>query len=164
VNPVGQIDGIFPDVNRRAWQLFCSSAGVTGSPTIKCAKKEQSMESQSRARISPDLGAFSAFPPVPIADKELHRGRGVADGLKQLGDENNRRRVSQIEATIADFDKTANDLESWIQAEQNRTRIHDPTNPVYSTLARAMTQRRDKLKRSIDVLKRQLADIAPTAA
>jgi septation ring formation regulator EzrA len=107
---------------------------------------------------------FLLSPPVPIADKELHRGRGIADGLKQLGDENNRRRVSQIEATIADFDKTANDLESWIQAEQNRTRIHDPTNPVYSTLARAMTQRRDKLKRSIDVLKRQLADIAPTAA
>jgi hypothetical protein len=134
------------------------------SPVNKCAKKEQSMESQSRARISPGRGASSAFPPVPIADKELHRGRGVADGLKQLGVENNRRWVSQIEAMIADFDKTANELESWIQAEQNRTRILDPTNPVYSTLATGMTQRRDKLKRSIDMLKRQLADVAPTVA
>jgi hypothetical protein len=122
------------------------------------------MESQSRARINPGLGAFSALAPIPIADKELHRGRGVADGLKQLGVENNRRWVSQIEAMIADFDKTANQLESWIQAEQDRTGIHDPTNSVYSTLARAMAQRRDKLKRSIDVLKHQLRDTASKAA
>jgi hypothetical protein len=31
------------------------------SSTIKCAKKEQSMERQSRAHINPDFGAFSAL-------------------------------------------------------------------------------------------------------
>jgi dynactin complex subunit len=122
------------------------------------------MESQSRARINSGLSEFSALPSVPIADKGLGRGRVVADGLKQLGVENNRRWVSQIEAMMADFDKTANELESWIQAEHRRTRIHDPSNPVYSTSARAMAQRRDKLNRSIDVLKRQLADIASAAS
>jgi hypothetical protein len=148
--------------DRRAWQLFCSWAGVTRSPALKCVKKDQSMGSQSRARINPGLSAFSAFAPVPIADEGLGRRRGVAEGLKQLGVENNRRLVSQIESMIADFDRTADQLESWIQAEQNRTRIHDRSNPVYSTSARAMAQRRDNLKRSVDELKRQLVSAAGT--
>jgi hypothetical protein len=61
---------------------------------------------------------------------------------------------------IADFDRTATQLESWILAEENRTRIHAPSNPVYSTSAMAMVRRRDKLKGSIDLLKCQLADMA----
>jgi hypothetical protein len=134
------------------------------SSTIKCAKKEQSMESQSRARINPGFGAFSALAPIPIAGKGLGRGRAVADGLKQLRVENNRRLVSQIEAMIADFDRTANQLESWIQAEQDRTGIHDPTHPYYSTSGSAMALRRDKLRRSIDALNLQLADMALRAA
>jgi hypothetical protein len=70
-----------------------------------------------------------------------------------------------MEAVVADFDRTANELEGWIKAEQNRTRIQDPAHFAYSTSAIAMTQRRDALKRSretlmrsIDELKRQLAD------
>jgi hypothetical protein len=131
--------------------------------TIKCAKKEQSMENQSRARINSDLGASSALAPIPIA-KGLGRGRVVADGLKQLRVEDNRRLVSQIEAMIADFGRTANQLESWIQAEQDRTGIHDPTHPFFSTSGSEMALRRDKLRRSIDALKLQLADMALRAA
>jgi hypothetical protein len=141
------------------WQFFCSSAGVTRSPALKCAKKEQFMESQSRDRINSGLSEFSALVPVSIAHKGVGRRRGVAEGLKQLGVENNLRLISQIESMIADFDRTATQLESWILAEQNRTRIHDQASPVYSTSAKAMVQRRDKLRRSTDLLKCKLADM-----
>jgi flagellar FliJ protein len=72
-----------------------------------------------------------------------------------------------MEATMADFDKSANDLEEWIRAEQNRTRIDDPAHFAYSTSAASMTRRRDALMRSretliraIEELKRQLDDVA----
>jgi flagellar protein FliJ len=64
---------------------------------------------------------------------------------------------------IADFDRSANELERWIQDEQNRTRIHDPAHAAYSAFAQAMARRRNKLKLSIDALKRQLAEVASTA-
>jgi hypothetical protein len=64
------------------------------------------MESQSRARFNPVLSAFSALAPVPIAHNGLGRRPGVAEGLQQLGVENNRRLISQIESMIADFDRT----------------------------------------------------------
>jgi flagellar FliJ protein len=72
-----------------------------------------------------------------------------------------------MEATMADFDKSANNLEEWIRAEQNRTRIDDPAHFAYSTSAASMTRRRDALMRSretliraIEELKRQLDDVA----
>jgi hypothetical protein len=78
--------------------------------------------------------------------------------LKDLGIDNTRRRVGQIEVMIAEFDRMVNALTSEIQAEQHRTGIHDSAHFAYSTSARAMTQRRDNLNRSINELKRQLAD------
>jgi flagellar protein FliJ len=90
--------------------------------------------------------------------ERLHR-------VRRVGIDDTRRRIAQMEAVVADFDRTANELEGWIKAEQNRTRIQDPAHFAYSTSAIAMTQRRDALKRSretlmrsIDELKRQLAD------
>jgi hypothetical protein len=59
---------------------------------------------------------------------------------------------------IADFDRMVNTLMSEIQVEQDRTGIHDSAHFAYSTSARAMTQGRDDLNRSIDELRRQLAD------
>jgi molybdenum cofactor biosynthesis enzyme MoaA len=52
----------------------------------------------------------------------------------QLGIEDTRQRIALMEATVADFDKTANELEEWIRVEQNRTRIGDPAHFAYSTL------------------------------
>jgi flagellar FliJ protein len=70
-----------------------------------------------------------------------------------------------MEATVADFDKTANELEEWIRVEQNRTRIGDPAHFAYSMSATSMTRRRDALMRSretliraIEELKRQLTE------
>lgn len=92
------------------------------------------------------------------AAERLHR-------VRRVGIEDTRRQIAQIEAIVADFDRTASELEDWIKAEQNRTRIQDPAHFAYSTFAIALTQRRDALQRSsetlmrsIDGLKRQLAD------
>jgi flagellar FliJ protein len=81
------------------------------------------------------------------------------------GIEDTRRRIAQMDAIVADFDRTANELEGWIKVEENRTRIQDPVHFAYSAAATAMRHRRDALKRSretlmrsIDELKRQLAD------
>ena len=59
---------------------------------------------------------------------------------------------------IADFERMAKTLEADIRAEEDRTGVHDARHFAYSTCARAMTQRRDNLKRSIAELRRQLAD------
>jgi predicted nucleic acid-binding Zn-ribbon protein len=69
-----------------------------------------------------------------------------------------RRRVAQMETTIASFEKTIRDLEGWIEAEQSR-----PGNHADSTLATSLTQRRDTLKRSIEELQRKLAETRPFA-
>jgi hypothetical protein len=67
-------------------------------------------------------------------------------------------RLAQIEIMIADLDGTTKALEGAIQAEQDKTGIHNPAHFAYPTSAKAMIQRRDNLIRSIDKLKRQLAD------
>jgi hypothetical protein len=92
-----------------------------------------------------------------------HRDVEKLNRARQLA--STRRRIVQMEAMVADFDRTAIELEGWIQVEQNRTRIHDPANFAYSASAIAMTRRRDALKRSretlmryMDELKRQLVD------
>jgi hypothetical protein len=141
-------------------QKFCSLAGLVTRHTIKCAKKEQSMRSPSRACTKSGINEVSAFAPIPNSPNRGGRIVEGRDGLKQLEIENNCRRVSQINAMIADFGRTANELESWIQTEQERTRILDSRDPAYSTTARAMAQRRDNLKRSIDELERQLVSAA----
>jgi len=71
----------------------------------------------------------------------------------QAGIAEARRRVAQMEATIVSFEKTVRDLESWIQTEQSRAGVHTD-----STLASSLTQRRDTLMRSIEELKRNLAE------
>jgi hypothetical protein len=71
--------------------------------------------------------------------------------------------ISQIERVIADFDRAINDLNRAIETEQIRTRIDDPNHFAYSTAAQAMIRRRSNLARSIDRLKRQLADASANA-
>jgi flagellar protein FliJ len=124
------------------------------------------MNSQSQFCITAALNEVSdpkrGFGHNHRAVERLHRPRRV-------GIDDTRQRIAQMEAIVADFDRTANELEGWIRAEQNRTRIHDPAHFAYSTFAIAMTRRRDALKRSretlmrsIDELKRQLADADTT--
>jgi hypothetical protein len=107
-------------------------------------------ESQALYKF-PNLAQASVGP-----DQSFGRNRRVAERLsrlKQARIENTRGRIAQIEATIADFDRMTRDLEGWIKAEQDRTRVHDPGHVAYSTLAKAFTERRDKLMRSTEELK-----------
>ena len=60
---------------------------------------------------------------------------------------------------IADFNRMANDLEREIQAEQDRAGIRDPAHYAYPTYAKAAVVRRDNLKRSVQGLKVQLANV-----
>ena len=78
--------------------------------------------------------------------------------LKKFQVDEKRRRVSQIEGMIADFQRMSVDLEREIQTEQERAGINDPTHFAYPTYAKAAIQRRENLKHSADELKVQLDD------
>jgi flagellar protein FliJ len=78
--------------------------------------------------------------------------------LKKFHVDEKRRKVAQIEAMIADFQRMAADLDREILAEQERAGIHDPTHFAYPTYAKAAIVRRDNLKRSADELVAQLED------
>jgi flagellar export protein FliJ len=69
-----------------------------------------------------------------------------------------RRRVTQIEAMIAEFERIAADLDQQIRAEQDRSGVHDPAHFAYPTYAKAAMQRRENVKRSVANLKLQLDD------
>src|SRR5712672_710364 len=69
-----------------------------------------------------------------------------------------RRKVAQMEAMIADFQRMATDLEREIVSEQERAGIHDPAHFAYPTYAKAAIARRENLKRSADELKVQMDD------
>lgn len=79
--------------------------------------------------------------------------------LKESHADEKRRLAAQIEVMIADFDRMANDLEREIQAEQDRAGIHNPAHYAYPTYAKAAVARRDNLKRSVQDLRVQLANV-----
>ena len=55
--------------------------------------------------------------------------------LKKFQVDEKRRRVSQIEGMIADFQRMSVDLEREIQSEQERAGINDPSHFAYPTYA-----------------------------
>ncbi|HEX5507870.1 MAG TPA: flagellar export protein FliJ [Pseudolabrys sp.] len=78
--------------------------------------------------------------------------------LKKFQVDERRRKVAQIEAMIAEFDRIAAELDREIKTEQDRAGIHDPAHFAYPTYAKAAITRRENLKRSADELKVQLDD------
>jgi flagellar FliJ protein len=76
--------------------------------------------------------------------------------LRKFQVDEKRRRTAQIESMIAEFDRMSVDLEREIKTEQDRAGINDPSHFAYPTYAKAATQRRENLRRSIDDLKVQL--------
>jgi flagellar export protein FliJ len=76
--------------------------------------------------------------------------------LKKFQVDEKRRKVAQIEAMMAEFDRIATELDREIKLEQDRAGIHDPAHFAYPTYAKAAIQRRENLKRSADELKVQL--------
>jgi flagellar export protein FliJ len=86
------------------------------------------------------------------------KSRDTLIRLRKFQVDEKRRRVAQIEAMIAEFDRMAVELEREIKTEQERAGIHDPSHFAYPTYAKAATQRRENLKRSAEELARQLSD------
>jgi flagellar export protein FliJ len=84
------------------------------------------------------------------------KSRNTLIRLKKFQFDERRRKVAQIEAMIADFQRMAADLEREIMAEQDRAGIHDPCHFAYPTYAKSAIARRENLKRSIDELAAQL--------
>jgi len=78
--------------------------------------------------------------------------------LKKFQVDEKRRKVAQIEAMIAEFDRIAAELEREIKVEQDRAGIHDPGHFAYPTYAKAAMTRRENLKRSTGEVKAQLDD------
>jgi len=85
------------------------------------------------------------------------KSRNTFIRLKKFQLDEKRRKVAQMEAMIADFQRMAADLEREIVAEQERAGIHDPSHFAYPTYAKAAMARRENLKRSIDELAAQLS-------
>jgi flagellar FliJ protein len=78
--------------------------------------------------------------------------------LKKFQVDEKRRKVTQIETMIAEFDRMAGDLDREIKTEQDRANIHDPSHFAYPTYAKAAITRRENLRRSASELKAQLDD------
>jgi flagellar protein FliJ len=76
--------------------------------------------------------------------------------LKKFQVDEKRRRVAQIEAMIADFDRMANDLDREVANEERRAGISDPAHFAYPTYARAARTRRENIVNSANELKGQL--------
>ena len=77
--------------------------------------------------------------------------------LKRFQVDEKRRQVAQIETMIAEFERMAKDLDDQINAEQERSGIHDVAHFAYPTFAKAAMQRRDNLLASAKELRDQLA-------
>lgn len=78
--------------------------------------------------------------------------------FKRFQVEEKRRRVSQIEAMIAEFARMAGDLDREIETEEKRAGISDPAHFAYPTYAKAARSRRDNLLHSQGELNDQLDD------
>ena len=78
--------------------------------------------------------------------------------LKKFQVDEKRRKVTQIETMMAEFDRIASELDREIKLEQDRAGIHDPAHFAYPTYAKAAMGRRENLKRSSDDLRAQLDD------
>ena len=76
--------------------------------------------------------------------------------LKKFQVDEKRRKVAQIEAMIAEFERISTELDREIKLEQDRAGIHDPAHFAYPTYAKAAISRRENLKRSADELNVQL--------
>lgn len=90
------------------------------------------------------------------------KSRETVIRLKKFRVEEKRRKVAQIEAMIAEFERMAGDLDREIAAEQERSGIHDPGHFAYPTYAKAAMTRRDNLRRSAQELRTQLDDAKAT--
>ncbi len=61
--------------------------------------------------------------------------------LKRFQVDEKRRQVTQLESMIAEFERMANELDTQVTVEQNRSGIHDVNHFAYPTFAKAAMTR-----------------------
>lgn len=86
------------------------------------------------------------------------KSRDTLIRLKRFQVDEKRRRVSQIEAMIAEFQRMATELAREIENEERRAGISDTAHFAYPTYAKAARQRRDNLTNSANELNGQLEE------
>ncbi|MCI4680214.1 flagellar export protein FliJ [Rhodoblastus acidophilus] len=84
------------------------------------------------------------------------KSRDTLVRLKRFQVEEKRRRLSQIEMMIAEFNRMAAELDREIATEEQKSGVKDVAHYAYSTYAKAARARRDNLLHSADELKGQL--------
>ena len=84
------------------------------------------------------------------------KSRDTLVRLKRFQVEEKRRRLTQIEMMIAEFNRMAGELDREIAVEEQKTGVKDMAHYAYSTYARAARSRRDNLLHSSEELKGQL--------
>jgi hypothetical protein len=84
--------------------------------------------------------------------------RATLRQVKKFQRDECRRTVMRIENLIAELEQMNTALIREITVEQDRFRIHDPTNVAYPLFARAANQRRENVQRSIEELRKKLSD------
>jgi len=75
---------------------------------------------------------------------------------KEFEVDQHRRRVIQIETMISELDRMRIELGQQIEAEETRSRVHDPANFAYPTYAKAARERRANIQSSEDALRAEL--------
>lgn len=86
------------------------------------------------------------------------KSRESAIRMKKFEAQERTRKVQGLEQMIRDFEVMAVDLKRQVQAEEDRTGVKDNSHFAYSTFAKAASQRRDKLRASIDELRMKLTE------
>jgi flagellar export protein FliJ len=86
------------------------------------------------------------------------KSRDTLVRLKRFQVEEKRRRLSQIEMMIAEFNRMAGELDREIAFEEQKSGVKDTAHYAYSTYARAARTRRDNLLHSAEELKGQLEE------
>lgn len=86
------------------------------------------------------------------------KSRDTLVRLKRFQVEDKRRRLSQIEMMIAEFNRMAAELDREIGIEEQKSGVKDVTHYAYSTYARAARTRRGNLLHSADELQGQLEE------
>ena len=76
--------------------------------------------------------------------------------LRRFHVDEKRRKLTQIETMIAEFERMAAELDEQILAEQKRSGISDVAHFAYPTFAKAAMARRDNLMESANELRGQL--------
>lgn len=86
------------------------------------------------------------------------KSRDTLIRLRRFQVDEKRRRVTQIEMMMADFNRMAAELDREVSHEEARAGISDPAHFAYPTYARAAAGRRDNMRQSAVALEGQLAE------